>query len=75
LRSTIACCTSIAQRSARVHDAAELDDAAVAGALDDAAAMHGDCGVDQVAAQRAQSGQSSIFVHASESAIADHIRD
>ena len=59
----------------RVNDAAELDDAAVAGALDDAAVMHGDCGIDQVASQRAQSGQSSIFVDTSESAIADHVRD
>ena len=59
----------------RVDDAAELDDAAVAGALDDAAMMHGDCGIDQIAAQRAQSRQGSIFVRASEPAIADHIRD
>ena len=59
----------------RVDDAAELDDAAVAGALDDAAMMHGDCGIDQIAAQRAQSRQSSIFVRAGEPAIADHIRD
>ena len=59
----------------RVDDAAELDDAAVAGPLDDAAMVHGDCGVDQVAAQRAQSRQSSIFVRAREPAVADHIRD
>ena len=37
----------------RVDDAAKLDDAAVAGALDDAAMVHGDCGVNQIAAQRA----------------------
>ena len=59
----------------RVDDAAELDDAAVAGALDDAAMVHGDCGIDQIAAQRAQSRQSSIFVRAGEPAVADHIRD
>ena len=59
----------------RVDDAAELDDAAVAGALDDAAMMHGDRGIDQIAAQRAQSRQSSIFVRAGEPAVADHIRD
>ena len=53
----------------RVDDAAELDDAAIAGALDDAAMMHGDCGIYQIAAQRAQSRQSSIFVRASEPAI------
>ena len=59
----------------RVDDAAELDDAAVAGALDDAAMVHGDCGIDQIAAQRAQPRQSSIFVRACEPAVADHIRD
>ena len=59
----------------RVDDAAELDDAAVAGALDDAAMMHGDCRIDQIAAQRAQPRQRSIFVRAGEPAIADHIRD
>ena len=59
----------------RVDDAAKLDDAAVAGALDDAAMMYGDRRINQVAAQRAQSRQSSIFVRAGESAIADHIRD
>ena len=30
----------------RIDYAAELDDAAVAGALDDAAMMHGDCGIN-----------------------------
>ena len=59
----------------RVNDAAELDDAAVAGALDDAAMMDGDCRIDQIAAQRAQSRQSPIFVRAGEPAVADHIRD
>ena len=59
----------------RVDDAAELDDAAVAGALDDAAMMHGDRGIDQIAAQRAQSRQGAIFVRAREPAVADHIRD
>jgi hypothetical protein len=59
----------------RVDDVAKLDDAAIAGALDDAAMMHGDCGIDQIAAQRTQPRQRSIFVGAGESAIADHIRD
>jgi hypothetical protein len=45
-------CTSIAQRT-RVYDAAELNDAAVACALDDAAVVEGDGRVDKVAAQRA----------------------
>ena len=51
-----------------IDDAAELDNAAVAGALDDPSAMHGNRGIDQIAAQRAQSGQSSIFVRAGEPA-------
>jgi hypothetical protein len=59
----------------RIDDAAELDDAAVAGALDDAAMVHGDCGINWIAAQHAQSRQSSIFVRAREPAIADHIGD
>jgi hypothetical protein len=37
--------------------------------------MHGDCGINQIAAQRAQSRQDSIFVRARQPAIADHIRD
>jgi hypothetical protein len=41
-----------------------VDDAAVAGALDDAAVVHGDRGIDQIATQRAQSRQRSIFVRA-----------
>src|ERR1700729_1468855 len=59
----------------RIDDAAELDDAAIAGGLDDAAMMHGDEGVDQVAAERPEPRQNSIFVRAGESAIADDIRD
>jgi hypothetical protein len=59
----------------RVDYAAKLDDAAIAGPLDDAAMMHGDCGIYQIAAQRTQSRQGSILVRAREPAIADHIRD
>ncbi len=51
-----------------VDDAAELDDRAVAGALDDAAVMHGDGGIDQIAAQRAQPRQRAILVRAGEPA-------
>ena len=57
-----------------VDDAAELDDRAVAGALDDAPVMDGDGRVDQVAAQRPQPRQRAILVRAGEPAIADHIR-
>src|ERR1700688_766281 len=57
-----------------VDDAAELDDRAVAGALDDAPAMHGDSRVDQIAAQRPEPRQNAILVSAGEPAIADHVR-
>jgi hypothetical protein len=64
LRSTIAFCTSMAQRGRR-RALAKLDDAAVAGALDDAPVMHGDGRIDQVAAQRPQSREDAVFVRAS----------
>ena len=51
-----------------VDDAAELDNRAVAGALDDAAVMRGDGGVDEVAAQRPQPRQGAIFVRPGEPA-------
>ena len=57
-----------------VDDAAELDDRAVAGALDHAPMMHGDGRVDQVAAQRSQPRQDAILVRAGKPGVADHIR-
>ena len=42
----------------RVDHAAEFDDAAVAGALDDAAVMRGDGGIDQVAAQAPEAARA-----------------
>ena len=59
----------------RVDHAAELDDDAVAGALDDAPVMGGDGGVDQIAAQRPEPRQRALLVRAGEPAIADDIRD
>ena len=59
----------------RVDHAAELDDAAVAGALDDAAVMRGDGGIDQIAAQAPQARQSAILVRPGESAVADDVGD
>ena len=59
----------------RVDHAAELDEAAVAGALDDAPVMHGDGGIDQIAAQRPQPRQRAILVRAGEPAVADHVGD
>ncbi len=49
--------------------------AAVAGALDDAAVMHGDGGIDQVAAERPEPRENTILVRAREPAIADDIRN
>ena len=57
----------------RVDHAAELDDRAVAGALDDASVMHGDDRVDQVAAQRPKPRQRAIFVRSCEPAIAGDV--
>ena len=59
----------------RVDHAAKLDEAAVAGALDDAPVMGGDGGVDQIAAQPPKPRQRAILVRAGEPAVADHVRD
>ena len=56
-----------------VDDTAELDDAAVAGALDDAAVVHGDGRVDQVAAKRPQPRQNPVLVGSGKPRIADHV--
>ena len=48
--------------------------AAVAGALDDAPAMHGDGGIDQIAAQRPEPRQNAIPVGPRESAVPDDVR-
>ena len=58
-----------------VDHAAELDEAAVAGALDDAPVMRGDGGIDQIAAQPPQPRQRAILVRAGEPAVADDVRD
>ena len=57
-----------------VDHAAELDERAVAGALDDAPVVHGDSWIDQIAAQRPQPRQDAILVRAGEPAVADDIR-
>jgi hypothetical protein len=57
-----------------VDDASELDDCAVAGALDDTPVMHRDGRIDQIAAQRPEPRQDAILVRAGKPAIADHIR-
>ena len=57
----------------RVDDAAELDDAAVAGALDDAAMVHGDGRIDQVASERPQPRQNPVLVGSGKPRIADDV--
>jgi hypothetical protein len=57
----------------RIDDAAEFNDAAVAGALDDAAMMHGDGWVDQVAAKGPKPREDAIFVRASKTRVADDV--
>jgi len=58
-----------------VDDTAELDDRAVASALDDATMMHGDGRIDQIAAQRPESRQDAILVRSREPAVSDNVRD
>ena len=59
----------------RVDHAAEFDDRAVAGALDDAAAMGGDGRVEQVAAKPSQARQRSVLVDVRKPRVADHVGD
>jgi hypothetical protein len=56
-----------------VDDAAELDDAAIAGALDDRAMMHGDGRIDQIASERPQPRQNPVLVGSGEPQIADDV--
>ena len=58
-----------------VDHAAEFDEAAVAGAFDDAPMMGSDGGIDQIAAQPTQPRQRAILVRSREPAVADDIRD
>ena len=57
----------------RVDHAAELDDGAVAGALDHPALVHGDGGIDEIAAQRPEPREGAVLVGAGQPAKADHI--
>ena len=56
-----------------VDDAAELDDAAVAGALDDAPMVDGDGRIDQVASERPQPRQNPVLVGSGKPRIADDV--
>jgi hypothetical protein len=57
-----------------VNDAAELDQDAVAGALDHTAVMRGDGGIDQIAPQPPEPRQCAILVSAGKPAVSDYIR-
>jgi hypothetical protein len=74
LRSTMPVCTFNGAAN-RVDHAAKFDDRAVAGALDDAAMVHGDCGVDEVAPKATKAREGPVLVGASEPAISDNIRN
>ena len=56
-----------------VYDAAELDDAAVAGALDDAPMVDRDGRIDQVASERPQPRQNPVLVGSGKPRIADDV--
>jgi hypothetical protein len=56
-----------------VDHTAEFDDAAVAGALDDASVMHRDGRVDQVAAKGPKASEDSILIGSGKPRIADHV--
>ena len=57
----------------RVDDTPELDNCAIAGALDDASVVHGDDRVDQVAAQRPEPRQNPVLVGSGKPRIADDV--
>ena len=57
----------------RVDDTPELDDCAVAGALDDPAVVHGDGRIDQVASERPQPRQNPVLVGSGKPRIADDV--
>ena len=59
----------------RVHDAAKLDNASIAGAFDDAAMMSGDGWIDEVTAKPPQARKGPILVGTGEPAITDDIRN
>ena len=56
-----------------VDDAAELNQSPIAGALDGAPFVHRNSGVDQIAAQCAETGQRAVLVDAGQPAEADNI--
>ena len=59
----------------RVDDAAELDDAPVPGAFDDAPVMGGDGRIDEVAPEAPETRERSLLVDAGEPGVAGDVRD
>ena len=57
----------------RIDDAPELDNRAVAGALDGPAVMGGDGGIDQIAAETAKAREGSVLVGAGKPAVPDDV--
>jgi hypothetical protein len=57
-----------------INYAAELDNGAIASALDNSPIVDGDYWVDQIAPQRTEPGQCPILVGTSKPAVSDHIR-
>jgi hypothetical protein len=56
-----------------VDDTPELDETAIAGALEDTAVVHSDGRINEIAAQRPEPGQRPVLVGPGEPAVADHI--
>ncbi len=56
-----------------VDNAAELDDRAVAGALDCPTVMRSDGGIDQIAAETAKAREGSVLVGAGKPAVPDDV--
>jgi hypothetical protein len=52
---------------------AELDNCAVAGALDDAPVMHGEDRIDEIAAKGSQAREDTVLVCASKPRVADDV--
>jgi hypothetical protein len=72
LRSTIAF-LHLDGATRRVDHGTELDQSAIPSALDNTPVVHRDRRIDQIAAQRAQAGERSVFVRAGQPAEADQI--
>jgi hypothetical protein len=56
-----------------VQSGLALNDAAIPGPPNNAPVMHGDCRIDQVAAQGPEPGEDAIFVRARKPGIADDV--